>query len=172
MLKKIINKMKITAQEEYGLRILLRIARNRDPIGLTISQIGSAEGLTTHNVAKLCRILRQNGYIKSTRGQTGGYLLAEHPAKIIIGKVLEPLGGKLYDSQFCSTHAGIAKLCTNSVDCSIRSLWNILQMSMDNILYKLTLNNLIGNEGELNKLFHSLTETYTTENKKQLKQSH
>ena len=61
--------MKITAQEEYGLRILLRIARASNSDGLTIPEISEAEGLSTHNVAKLCRILRLAGFIRSSRGK-------------------------------------------------------------------------------------------------------
>ncbi len=39
--------MKITAQEEYGLRILLRIARCNDRNGMSIPQLSEAEGLVS-----------------------------------------------------------------------------------------------------------------------------
>jgi len=53
--------MKITAQEEYGLRILIRIARCRDKEGMSIPQLTEAEGLSSHYVAKLTRMLRMKG---------------------------------------------------------------------------------------------------------------
>ena len=53
--------MKITAQEEYGLRILLRIAGCRDAEGMSIPQLSEAEGISPHYVAKLTRILRLGG---------------------------------------------------------------------------------------------------------------
>ena len=68
--------MKITAQEEFGLRILIRIARCADEEGMSIPQLSEAEGLSTHYVAKLTRILRINGFINSTPGYKGGYVLA------------------------------------------------------------------------------------------------
>ena len=72
--------MKITAQEEYGLRILIRIASCRDKEGMSIPQLSEAEGLSSHYVAKLTRILRLEGFINSTPGYKGGYVLAK-PAK-------------------------------------------------------------------------------------------
>jgi len=50
--------MKFSAQEEYGLRCLLRIAGSKSPNGLTIPEISTVEGLTQANTAKILRILR------------------------------------------------------------------------------------------------------------------
>src|SRR2546425_11812681 len=70
--------MRFTAQEEYGLRCLLQIAR--EPAGsLTIPEIAEREALTSAYVAKLMSVLRKAGLVKSTRGQKGGYRLACPP---------------------------------------------------------------------------------------------
>ncbi|MCX7878948.1 MAG: transcriptional regulator, partial [Ignavibacteria bacterium] len=53
------------------------------------------------------------------------------------------LGGRLYDDDFCLNHTGELKICTNSVDCSIRSLWQMIQTSVDETLKGLTLKHLI-----------------------------
>ena len=98
--------MKITAQEEYGLRILLRIAGCRDAEGMSIPQLSEAEGIGPHYVAKLTRILRMEGFINSTPGYKGGYILAKPAKEIIINDVLKSLGGALYDKKFCGSHAG------------------------------------------------------------------
>ena len=92
--------MKITAQEEYGLRILIRIAGCRDREGMSIPQLSAAEGLSSHYVAKLTRILRMEGYINSTPGNKGGYVLAMPADNIIINDVLKALGGALFDVKF------------------------------------------------------------------------
>jgi Rrf2 family iron-sulfur cluster assembly transcriptional regulator len=44
--------MKITAQEEYGLRILIRIAGCRTQEGMSIPQISETEGLSSHYVGE------------------------------------------------------------------------------------------------------------------------
>jgi Rrf2 family protein len=140
--------MKITSQEEYGLRLLIRIAGCRDVTGMSIPQLSEAEGLTSHYVAKLTRMLRMAGFINSTPGYKGGYVLAKHAKEIVINDVLKALGGALFDSDFCGTHSGASRLCTNSVDCSARSLWQMVQYTVDQLLNKITLYDLVNKDNE------------------------
>lgn len=149
--------MKITAQEEYGLRILIRIAGCSDTDGLSIPQLSEAEGLSSHYVAKFCRILRMADLINSTPGNKGGYILAKPAHEIIIKNVLDALGGKIFDSSFCGDHTGSMRFCTNSVDCSARSLWSIIQLTMDKLLTQITLADLITSpEGITSRKFQQL----------------
>lgn len=150
--------MKFSTQEEYGLRCLIRIAKSNSPNGLTIPEISEMEGLSTAHVAKLLRILRIGEFIESSRGQTGGYKLGRPSSEIIIGNVLEALGGKLYESSFCNIHSGIQDICTNSIDCSIRSLWSKVQSLLDSVLNKLTLRDLLGNENDVSFIVTTFTE--------------
>ena len=142
--------MKFSAQEEYGLRCLLRIAKfyavNKS---LTIPEISRSEGISDHNVGKILRVLRLGSFLESSRGQIGGYTLARPPEKIFVGDVLDVLGGKLFDDTFCKTHSGITDICSNSIDCSVRSLWRLIQDSVDNLVKKMTLKDLLGPENYL-----------------------
>ena len=150
--------MKFSSQEEYGIRLLLRIAKSDSPNGLTIPELSEVEGLSTANVGKILRLLRLSGFIESTRGQTGGYKLTRLPKEILVGDVLNSLGGKLYESSFCDLHAGIENICTNSIDCSIRSLWKTVQTTLDGLLSKITLQDLLGNEQQVEVLVTNLIE--------------
>ncbi len=51
--------MHLLAQEEYGLRCLLQVARHSGSHPLTISEIAQAEGLSPEYTAKLMRALRK-----------------------------------------------------------------------------------------------------------------
>ncbi len=135
--------MKITAQEEYGLRILLTVAKDAEPDGLTIPQISKAQGLSQHYVGKLSRILRLAGLLKSTRGKDGGYLLNKPANQIKLKEIMAVLGGKLYDSNYCNQHAGLEDICTNTENCSVRSVWGNMQNAVDDVLFGLTLQDLI-----------------------------
>lgn len=135
--------MKFSAQEEYGLRCLLQIARTGDGGSLTIPEISKHEGLTPTHVAKLLMILRKEGFITSTRGKAGGYTLSRPAEGITVGEVLASLGGKLYDEEFCGKHAGQLSICTHAVDCSVRSLWQVIQLTVDKVVDKMTLADLI-----------------------------
>ena len=138
--------MKFSSQEEYGLRCLLKIARDSNGKGLTIPEISQTEGITTHNVAKLLRILRLGGLLASSRGQIGGYTLSRAADEILLTDVLKILGGRLYDSEFCETHKGIVDTCTHTIDCSIRSLWQTIQGTVDEVLKNMTLKDLISSD--------------------------
>ena len=142
--------MKISSQDEYGLRILLRIARADADKGLSIPQLSELEGMSEPYVAKLTRTLRLAELIQSTRGHKGGYVLAKAANDITINDALTALGGKLFDNEFCASHSGVGQLCTNSVDCSVRSLWKMVQFTLDNLLEKVTLADLMNTETQSN----------------------
>ena len=136
--------MKLSAQEEYGLRCLLQLGRQEPGYSLTIPEIGHAEGISVHNVAKLLRILRQGGFVESARGQHGGYTLALPAKRIIISDVLLVLGGRLYEPSFCENFTGVGEQCLHSsTECSVRSLWNQVQQAVDQVLSRTTLWDLL-----------------------------
>ncbi len=150
--------MKFSAQEEYGLRILLRIAHNQSSSGLTIPEISIAEKLSQANVGKMLRILRMGGYVESERGANGGYKLAKSPTEIIVSGVLDALGGKLFKSSFCSDFSGVESICTHTIDCSVRSLWRAVQTSVDHVLTRITLKDLMHPEQKVDSLVNIILE--------------
>jgi Rrf2 family protein len=138
--------MKISAQEEYGLRCLLRLARvEPDQASLTIPEIAAAEKLSPPNVAKMLSLLRQGGLIESVRGRTGGYRLARPAERIRLGAVLLALGEPLFDEgSFCERHTGPEPgECVNHHGCTLRALWQTLEGWMRRSLNQLTLADLL-----------------------------
>lgn len=137
--------MRISAQEEYGLRCLLQIARA--PLGFaTIHEIASRESLTAAYVAKLMRILRRGGLVASIRGQKGGYRLARLAEEIDVATVVQVLGGPLYSEDFCGRHAGDDATCVHNGDCSVRSLWSGLERLIQGALAQTKLRDLVCSE--------------------------
>jgi Rrf2 family protein len=143
--------MKITAQEEYGLRCLLRLAREgQQP--LTIPEIAAAEKLSVPYVGKLLSVLRQAGLIESVRGRSGGYHLARKPEEIRLGAVLLALGEPLFDEpDYCNRHASPEEggACVHHGACSLRALWLTLEQWMRGLLERVTLADLLDSEGHL-----------------------
>ena len=125
--------MKLTAHEEYGLRCLLQVGKGWPDSALTIPEVSKREGISVAHAAKLLQILRQGGFLKSVRGQIGGYSLASPPEKILVRDVLGLLGGRIYEDEFCQEHKGRVRLCTHSTDCAIRSLWRSIRFNLSRI---------------------------------------
>ena len=65
--------MKISAQEEYGLRCLVQLATLHDDESLTLNQIAEREGISVANAGKLMWLLNKAGFVQATRGTKGGY---------------------------------------------------------------------------------------------------
>jgi Rrf2 family transcriptional regulator, iron-sulfur cluster assembly transcription factor len=140
--------MKLTSQEEFGLRLLLRLGRD-EAQSLALSELARLEGISVPNAAKMMRALRRGGLVRSLRGKEGGYVLARPASQIPVGEALAVLGGRFYDARFCDKHAGAAEQCTNLTDCSIRSVWSLIQDAIDSVLGRMTLGDLIGGEPPL-----------------------
>ena len=154
--------MKITAQEEYGLRILIRIASCEDRDGMSIPQLSETEQLSQHYIAKLTRLLRMAHFIRSTPGNKGGYVLAKPASDIIIKNVLEALGTPL-DKEFTDENGAVMRFCTSSVDCSSRSLWQMIQLTVNNLLERITLEDLVSENDSKRTIFDALSPEFLTQ---------
>src|SRR2546423_3126631 len=151
--------MKITAQEEYGLRSLLRLAQAEQGQSLTLPEVASAEGLSVAYAAKLLSVLRHAGLIESVRGRSGGYRLARPPASIGLGSLLLVLGEPLFDEpSYCERHAGSGTAgasCVPKGGCSLRALWLTLEQWIRGTLDQVTLADLLQSEGHIAELVRS-----------------
>jgi Rrf2 family protein len=138
--------MKLTAQEEYGLRCLLQVAR-RAPAGggavLSIRDVADAEGLSVDYAAKILRVLRQTGFVTSERGAAGGYRLARDARATPLSEVLHALDAPLYDASFCQGFVGQQPQCVHTTSCTVRLLWRKLEGALEQALAGLTLADLL-----------------------------
>lgn len=133
--------MKISTQEEYGLRILLQIAKSEN--GLCISDIAKLENLTVANTAKICRLLRISGYINSSKGKDGGYYLNLPPQEIKLDELMARLDTPLYSTQYCERFCEEGGSCLHSVNCQVKTVWMKMQNSINTVLREMTLSDLI-----------------------------
>ena len=121
----------------------MAVARAPEGVTVTIPEVAQQEQLSEPHVAKLLMILRRDGFVKSSRGHTGGYTLAQPSAKIVVGDVLASLGGRLYPEGFCDRHSGLAGACVHESECAVQFLWNDIQTAVDQVVYRLTLKELM-----------------------------
>lgn len=148
--------MHFSAQEEYGLRCLLRLAGAGVGASMTIPEISQAEGMSSAYVAKVMRALREGGLVVSERGQAGGYRLARGPEQISAAQALAVLGGRFYEGEFCEKYSGNEDECAHTVNCSIRSLWKAVQTVVDQVLTSTSLKDLIRTEEAMDRFVDDL----------------
>ena len=138
--------MKITAQEEYGLRCLLQLARSPQGQLVTVREIGAKEGLSHAYVEKLLRLLAKAGLVHSVRGIKGGYMLNRPPAQLTLGEVIRALGKMESTDHICTVFTGNQDACVHFSDCGIRSIWSGLTTYIQSFLDQTTLAHLLEKE--------------------------
>jgi Rrf2 family protein len=148
--------MKISAQEEYGLRCLLQLARaDSQDESLTLNQIAALEGISVANAGKLMWILNKAGLVQSQRGIKGGYRLARPASVIHLNEVISVLDDESVEAH-CKSYAGVLDSCVHTGDCGIRPVIVELHQIVDNALSEITLSQLLGTEATVDAVLHKI----------------
>jgi Rrf2 family protein len=138
--------MKITSQEEYGLRCLLQLARAPHDQVMRVRDIAAKEGLSSAYVEKLLRLLGRAGLVHSVRGLKGGYVLNRPASSVTLGEVVRALGTVQTTNHICTQFTGNQDACVHFNDCGIRSIWSGLTTYIQSFLDDTTLDHLLENE--------------------------
>jgi Rrf2 family protein len=154
--------MRITAQEEYGLRCLIQLARQPEGQGLTLKQIGEREGISTANAGKILWLLSNAGIVKSARGIKGGYMLARPADQINVSEIISVFEHADL-REHCKSFSGIQEVCVHNTDCGIRPVLQILNETVKQVLSQITLAQLVHHECEVSeRLFQLQRPTRST----------
>jgi len=153
--------MKISAQEEYGLRCLLQLATLNEGESLTLPQIAEREGISVANAGKLLWLLNKANFVKSTRGTKGGYNLARPARDIRLSEVIKILDEDVLHKH-CESYTGILDSCVHKGDCGIRPVIVGLHEIVENALSQITLAQLIGTEAKVDERFHRIQGIHRT----------
>lgn len=150
--------MKISAQEEYGLRCLVQLAGLPGGDSLTLPQIAEREGISQANAGKLMWLLNKAGFVSATRGTKGGYNLARAADEIYLNEVIKVLDADEIDGH-CESYKGILEKCIHKGDCGIRPVIVGLHEIVQEALSQITLAQLVGEESKVNEMFHQIQRT-------------
>lgn len=155
--------MKISAQEEYGLRCLVQLATLNDAESLTLPQIAEREGISQANAGKLMWMLSKADFVNATRGTKGGYSLARPSKDIYLSEVIKVLGADEIEAH-CDGYTGVKAACVHTGDCGIRPVIVGLHEIVQNALSQITLAQLVGTEKKVDERFHRIQGLHTTLN--------
>src|SRR5260370_37009194 len=78
---------------KYGLKAMLRLARDYGRGPCLIADLASDEGIPKKFLELILLELKQQGVLQSKKGKGGGYFLARRPEEIQVGTVLRILDG-------------------------------------------------------------------------------
>lgn len=153
--------MKISAQEEYGLRCLVQLANLNEAESLTLPQIAEREGISVANAGKLMWLLNKAGFVTATRGTKGGYQLARSADDIKLSEVIKVLDDDEIASH-CESYTGVLDSCIHKGNCGIRSVISGLHEVVQNALSNITLAHLVGEEAGVAERFTQIQGIHKT----------
>lgn len=98
--------MQLSLHTDYALRTLMTLATSSDR--QSVDAIARRHGISANHLAKVAQALQAHGFVESTRGRTGGMVLARAAHGISVGDVvrrfenLDSFVGCLSDGGSCA----------------------------------------------------------------------
>jgi len=80
--------MLITKKNQYALRAIFELARQKGKGPIKISHIAEAQNIPVRFLEVILGQLKSSGLVKSKRGFYGGYELVPSPEEITIGRII------------------------------------------------------------------------------------
>lgn len=121
--------MKVSTRTEYGIRVLVTLARGADEERcLSLTEIARREKLPHAYLEQLVGDLRRAGLVSATRGQAGGYRLARPADEIAMTDAVRALEGPILEMP-C---AGASDLehCDRPQPCSVHEVFQRVYESL------------------------------------------
>jgi Rrf2 family protein len=139
--------MMFSTRAEYGVRVMVDLARRGGVDPVPLAEIAEVEGLPLAYLEHLVARLRRAGLIESRRGARGGYLLARTPAEITMAEVVEALEGSIAPIECISSGPDGTIRCSRESDpahvCTTKLLWTRVRGAIVHTLQETTLAELI-----------------------------
>lgn len=134
----------ISTKGEYGVRIMVDLARHFGEQPRSLTDIAQAEMLPLAYLEQLIKLLREAEppLVASTRGAHGGYRLSRPPEQITMGEVVRVLEGPIAP-MICATEGEMSQICGFLASCKTHYLWVKLRDVVAQTLDGMTLADLL-----------------------------
>ena len=126
--------MKISTKGRYALRIMADLAIHDNGEYIRLKDIAERQGITLKYMEQIMPLLTRAGYVKSYRGNNGGYMLARTPEEYTAGEILRTAEGSLAPIPCIEDHPN---RCPRKGKCTTLSFWegrwNVINEYVDGI---------------------------------------
>jgi Rrf2 family cysteine metabolism transcriptional repressor len=140
--------MKFSTKGRYGLRAMVDLAVHAKGDHVALYSIAERQGISTNYLEQVFSMLRKAGLVKSVKGAQGGYILAESPTDINVGRILRALEGPL---SVIDENAESSNGKETSIQQCIKAVvWDKMNESLNELADSVTLEDLAENYRKLN----------------------
>jgi Rrf2 family cysteine metabolism transcriptional repressor len=138
--------MMFSTKAEYGVRVMVELARRTGESPIPLAEIAAHDGLPLAYLEHLVARLRKAGLVDSRRGSRGGYLLARPAKDISMADVVEALEGSIAPIECISEGPDGSIVCSRESQpghvCPTKLLWTRVRSSIVETLRQTTLADL------------------------------
>ena len=96
--------MKLTSRSEYALLALVHLARQDPAEYVTVQAIAEAQEIPPRFLEQILLALKRARYVRSLKGQHGGYQLARAPKEIHLAEIIRLIDGALAPTESVSQY--------------------------------------------------------------------
>ncbi len=133
--------MRLSTKGEYASRAMLELSLRYGQGALHVREISQAQMVPRRFLEQILLLLKRAGYLKSRKGQKGGFVLAKPPGAITVAEVIRVMDGPLAPIDCVSVMAHEA--CPMETTCGLRWLWKDVRDSVAGILERTTFADLV-----------------------------
>ena len=94
--------MKLTFRSEYALLALVYLARFSEEAFISVDTIAQAQNIPPKFLEQILLVLKRSKYLRSTKGQRGGYCLAKPAENISLAEIIRLFDGALAPTESVS----------------------------------------------------------------------
>ena len=138
-LREVIN-MKVSTKGRYALRIMVDLAEHNSGDYVRLKDISERQGITLKYMEQIMPLLTKAGYVRSYRGNNGGYMLARKPEEYVVGDILRTTEGSLSPIPCLEDEPN---RCVRHEDCATLPFWTGLYKVINEYIDSVTLDDLI-----------------------------
>ena len=133
--------MKFSAKEQYGLRVMVELARHHGEGPISLAQVAEMEQLPLPYLEQIVGRLRQADLLVSSRGAHGGYELGRSPDEVNVGDICRALEGAIVPIPCVEEVSGAQ--CERKGICAASNVWATVHKRLVAMLDSMTLASLL-----------------------------
>lgn len=138
--------MLVSTKGRYALRTMVDLAVHGDGEPVKIKDIASRQGISGKYLEQIIAILSRAGFVRSIRGNQGGYYLSRQAGEYTVGMILRVTEGNLAPVDCLSTGKNP---CTRQEGCVTLRLWRELDTAISGVVDRYTLEDLVQWQNEM-----------------------
>ena len=136
--------MRLTSKGRYAVMAMADLAKINTDQPTNLTEISLRQGISISFLEQIFLKLKKNNLVKSSRGPSGGYLLAQSPEEIKLSSIIKAVDERV-KTLGCKRES--KKGCNGkSTKCITHNLWDDLENHINKFFEDNTLNDILFKE--------------------------